>query len=116
MLPVKFLYIGLQEIWSIGKLYELPGYDKFEYRSRDMNKNPNPNCGGGVGFFLSTQFPDYQILEKQSTLLPGVYESIWVKVKVTPSKCKIIGHVFRPNSAPKADMKKAILIPVLLFL
>ena len=72
-----------------------------------MNSNLNPNCGGGVGFFLSTQFPDYEILENESIFLSGVYESIWVKVKVSSSRCKIIGNVYRPNSAPKADLKKA---------
>ena len=108
MLPVMFSYIGLQEIWSIGKYFELPGYNKLEYRSRDMHSNSNPNCGGGVGFFLSKQFSDYEILEDESIFLPGVYESIWVKVKISPGKFKIIGNIYRPNTAPRADLKKAI--------
>ena len=108
MLPVMFSYIGLQEIWSIGKYFELPGYNKLEYKSRDMYTDPNPNCGGGVGFFLSKQFPDYEILEDESIFLPGVYESIWVKIKISPGKFKVIGNVYRPNTAPRADLKQAI--------
>ena len=108
MLPVKFSYIGLQEIWSVGKHFELPGYSKLEYKTRDMNCDLNPHCGGGVGFFLSKQFPDYEILEKESIFIPGVYESIWVKVGLCKGKYKIIGNIYRPNTAPKADLKKAI--------
>ena len=81
-----FSYIGLQEIWSIGEYFELPGYNKLEYRSRDMRSNPNPNCGGGAVFFLSKQF----------------------KVKISPGKFKIIGNIYKPNTGPRADLKKAI--------
>ena len=47
--PMKFSVIGFQEIWSVQKIYELPGYTKFEYNTRDKNGPPNPNCGGGFG-------------------------------------------------------------------
>ena len=108
MLPVNFSYIGLQEIWSINKQYDLPGYTKLEYKSRDMNTVPNPNCGGGVGFYLSNQYPDYEILEEESIFIPGLYESIWVKIKISQGKFKIIGNVYRPNTVPRANLKIAI--------
>jgi hypothetical protein len=108
MLPAKFSYIGLQEIWSVGKCYSLPGYSKLEYRTRDMKGDPDPHCGGGVGFFLSNQFPEYEILENESIFLPGVYESIFVKIKLSSGKFKIIGNIYRPNSAPRANLKLAI--------
>ena len=87
--------------------YEIPGYNKFEYATRDKNKTPNPNCGGGVGFFVDKKF-DYEILDVESSFLPHVYESIWIKVKLKKGADKIIGNVYRPNSAPKADLEKAI--------
>ena len=40
--------------------------------------------------------------------VPHVYESIWVKVKVKSGPDKIIGNVYRPNSAPKADLAQAL--------
>ena len=37
-----------------------------------------------------------------------MYESIWVKIKIKNGPDKIIGNIYRPNSAPKADLQKAI--------
>ena len=73
-----------------------------------MNKPlPNPNCGGGVGLFIHNKF-EYELLEVESSFLPGVYESIWAKVQYQKGKFKIIGNVYRPNSAPKADLALTI--------
>ena len=33
MQPFKFSVLALQEIWSIGKVYEIPGYYKLEYKT-----------------------------------------------------------------------------------
>ena len=44
----------------------------------------------------------------ESAFVPHVYEPIWIKVKVKNGADKIIGNVYRPNSAPKADLKRAI--------
>ena len=81
MLPASFTVIALQEIWSINKCYELTGYSKLVYKTRDMNTEPNPNCGGGVGFYINNNY-DYQILEEESVFMSGVYESLWIKVKI----------------------------------
>ena len=105
--PLKFSILAFQEIWSVQRSYEIPGYNKLEYSTRDKNTTPNPNCGGGVGFFVDTKF-DYELLDIQSSFLPHVYESIWIKVKIKNGADKIIGNVYRPNSAPKADLDKAI--------
>ena len=72
-----------------------------------MNTAPNPNCGGGVGFFVNNGLK-YEILEEESVFLPGVYESLWIKVTVDRNTCKIIGNIYRPNSAPKANLHLAI--------
>ena len=56
MLPASFSVIALQELWSIKKSYDLTGYSELVYRTRDMNTDSNPNCGGGVGFYVSNSF------------------------------------------------------------
>ena len=107
ILPATFSVIALQEIWFISKLYNLPGYSSLVYKTQDMNTAPNPNCGGGVGFFVNNCFK-YEILEEESVFLPGVYESLWIKVQVDKSKFKIIGNIYRPNTAPNANLSLAI--------
>ena len=98
--PHKFSVIALQEIWSISREYSIPSYHRLEYCTRDMNRPmPNPNCGGGVGLFIDSKF-SYEILEVESSFTPGVYESIWAKIQIGKGKFKIIGNVYRPNTAP----------------
>ena len=105
--PLKFSVLAFQEIWSVQRAYEIPGYHKLEYITRDKDGAPNPNCGGGVGIFVDQKY-DYEILNVESAFVPHVYESIWVKVKVKSGPDKIIGNVYRPNSAPKADLAQAL--------
>ena len=68
--PIKFSVIAFQEVWSVQKSYKIPGYCKLEYKSRDMNDTPNPNCGGGVGLFIDNKYTDYEILEDFSVFIP----------------------------------------------
>ena len=91
--PLKFSVIAFQEIWSVQRNYEIPGYGQFEFISRDKNGPPNPNCGGGVGLFIDKKYKDYEILEEYSVFTPHVYESIWVKIKMKNGRDKIIGNV-----------------------
>ena len=49
--PHTFSILALQEIWSVNRNFDIPGYSKLEYNTRDKHlPQPNPNCGGGVGF------------------------------------------------------------------
>ena len=105
--PIKFSILAFQEIWSVQRSYEIPGYNKFEYTTRDKTTTPNPNCGGGVGLFVDKNL-EYELLNIESAFIPHVYESIWIKIKVKNGADKIIGNVYRPNSAPKADLERAI--------
>ena len=106
--PLKFAVLAFQEIWSVSKNYEISGYGKFEFNTRDKNGPPNPNCGGGVGLFIDEKYKDYEILKEESVFLPHVYESIWVKIKLKNGRHKIIGNVYRPNTAPLASLPQAI--------
>ena len=107
MLPASFSVIALQEVWSIHKQYDLTGFSDIVYKTRDMKKVRNPNCGGGVAFFVNKKF-DFEILEEESIFVEGVYESLWIKVEVAKNTYKIVGNVYRPNTAPKANTKQAI--------
>ena len=107
MLPANFSVIALQEVWSVNKLYDLTGYKNLVYKTRDMDTEPNPNCGGGIGFFVQSNF-QYEVLEEESVFIPGVYESLWIKIKINKNTFKIIGNVYRPNSAPRANLNLAL--------
>ena len=106
--PHIFSVIALQEVWSISREFSIQSYHKLEYCTRDMNQPiPSPNCGGGVGMFIHNKF-SYEVLSLDCSFLPGVYESMWVKIEVSKGKYKIIGNVYRPNSAPLANLGRAI--------
>ena len=102
--PIKFSVLAFQEIWSVPKTFSIPGYCKFEFSTRDKNGPLNPNCGGGVGLFIDEKFKDYEVLEEESIFIPHVYESIWVKIKMKHGPDKIVGNVYRPNTAPLASL------------
>ena len=106
--PIKFSVLAFQEIWSISRVYEIPGYCKLEYNTRDKNASINPNCGGGVGLFIDEKYKDYEILSDASIFIPNVYESIWVKIRIKDGQDKIIGNVYRPNTAPLANLSQAM--------
>ena len=40
--------------------------------------------------------------------MPHIYESIWVQIKLKNCRHKIIGNVYRPNTAPLASLHQAI--------
>ena len=57
--------------------------------------------------FIHNKF-SYEVLNVQSSFIPGVYESMWVRIEVSKGKYKIVGNIYRPNSAPLADLARAI--------
>jgi hypothetical protein len=86
--------------------FNIDGYQKLEFRTRDQHKvKRQPNWGGGIGLFIDASLK-YDILP-ESIFIRGVYESIWVKVAVGKNKLKIIGNVYRPNGA-LADLPRAL--------
>ena len=79
-----------------------------EFITRDKNGLPNPNFGGGVGLFVDEKYKDYEILKEESVFIPYVYESLWIKIKIKNGPDKIIGNVYRPNTAPLANLVRSI--------
>ena len=57
---------------------------------------------GGVGIYIDEHLP-YTKLEFQNSFIPGVFESIWIKIKINKNDYRIIGNIYRPNSYPKAN-------------
>ena len=105
---LDFSVVALQEIWSINRGYELHGYQPLEYVTRDMNESvKNPNCGGGVGLFIRSGL-SYEVLELTHSFVEGVYESIWTLLTLPDKSKRILGNIYRPNTAPKGDLVKAI--------
>ena len=72
MLPATFSVIALQEVWSIHKQFDITGYSNIVYKTRDMDGVRNPNCGGGVGYFVNKDM-SFEVLEEESIFVAGVY-------------------------------------------
>ena len=101
-----FSIIALQEVWSVNREFKLEGYELLEYATRDKTQpKTNPNCGGGVGFFVKEGL-NYEIIHFDGEFEKGVYESIWVKLNIDGKMC-IVGNIYRPNTAPLASLPKA---------
>ena len=56
-----------------------------------MNTEPNPNCGGGVGFYVQNDLK-FEILEEESVFISGVYESLWLKVQTGKKNKGLANH------------------------
>ena len=63
-----------------------------------------------VGLFIDSNYNDYEVLKDESFFIPHVYESLWIKIRTKNGKDKIIGNVYRPNTAPRANLEQAIQI------
>ena len=49
-------------------------------------------------------------IKKLSVFEPGVFESQFIKLKTATNKFSIIGNIYRPNTAPLANLQKFIQI------
>ena len=83
---VKLSVLCLQEIWCVPPYedFALDGYHPIVYSQRDPSGR-NRNAGGGVALWC--------IFE------PHVFESVFVKIEVTPRKFLVVGNTYRPPNA-----------------
>ena len=65
----------------------------------------NPNAGGGVGLWVDKNF-EYEPIKDLSIFEPHIFESQFIKLKTSKNKFIIIGNIYRPNTAPKADLQR----------
>ena len=102
--------IALQEIWSIGRDYPIPGYQEILYESRDR-KQPtlNPHCGGGVALYVKEGL-NFKNLEFPDQFVSGIYESQWIQLNTGKNCGIIIGNIYRHNSGILSNYKRAIKI------
>ena len=75
----------------------LNGYHDIITRCRDDGPR------GGVGLFLKDNI-NFKIRDDISVFIPHVFESLFVEIIPQSGKNTILGVVYRPNSAPRADM------------
>ena len=97
--------ITMQEIWNKPSHmeFDLTGYHPFHFTIRDK-KGLNSNAGGGVGLWVEKSF-SFEPIDSISIFIPRVIESQFIKIKNSKNKYTIIGNIYRPNSAPFADIK-----------
>ena len=98
---LKFDIIGLTEIFRIRdyQQYSINGYHSLLFNTRLQNDDGL----GGVGIYINENFT-YTKREDLSIFIPHVFESIFLEVQDNQNKPIIVGVVYRPNSAPRADM------------
>ena len=105
-----FSVIALQEVWSTTKNFTLPGFHPLQSATRDSCGPVNPNCGGGVGIFVSSDY-DFEPLPQLNCFVRGVYESIWILIsdKVNRDSQKfIVGNIYRPDTPPRSNLPLAL--------
>ena len=101
-----FDIIGLTETFNIPRdfTYQLDGYHELKKKNLYNIRDENDDGHGGVGLFINSNF-QYNIRTDLSVFIPHVCETLFVEIKLTPkSKPIIIGCIYRPNTAPKADL------------
>ena len=105
---VKLSVLCLQEIWCVPPYedFALDGYHPIFYSQRDPSGR-NRNAGGGVALWCDsnlacTRIPDLSIFE------PHVFESVFVKIEVTPRKFIVVGNIYRPPNAAISDFNTTL--------
>ena len=102
----KFTVVGLTEIWNVPPNFNfnLPGYSPLIFSIRNKS-GLNNNAGGGVGMWIDSSY-NFEVIDKLSVFEEGVFESQFIKLKTSKSNYCIVGNIYRPNTAPKASIKK----------
>lgn len=95
----SFDLIGISEAFRCDQdaRLSLPGFHDLLTRCRDDGSR------GGVGLFIKDNI-NFKIREDLSVFIPHVFESVFIEMGSKSEKHKIIGVIYRPNTAPKADM------------
>ena len=79
----------------------LRGYLPIFSKVRTPREGGRNNLGGGVGVYVDQRF-DSEVIENLSLFIPGLIESIFLKVKLSATKYVIIGNIYRP---PQSTIK-----------
>ena len=97
----RFDVIGLSEIFRIppNTFYNLDGYHTLEHKVRSTEDDGR----GGVGLFINSNLK-YKVRPDLSVFIPHVCESLFIELTIQTGKSMIIGIIYRPNTAPRANL------------
>jgi len=97
----SFDFIGISEVYRCDRdmRISLPGYHNIITRVRDINDD----CRGGVGLFTKDNI-DFKVRDDLSVFIPHVFESLFIEIKPLSGKPYVVGVIYRPNTAPRADI------------
>ena len=95
----SFDIIGISEVFNCenDKRLSIPGYHDVLTRCRHNGHR------GGVALFIKENI-QYKIREDISVFIPHIFESLFIEINTHEGNKSIIGVIYRPNSAPKADL------------
>ena len=97
----KFAFdlIGVSEVFrcDYDTRLSLPGFHDLITRCRDDGSR------GGVGLFIKENII-FKIREDLSVFIPHILESVFIEIQSKSNKNTIIGVIYRPNTAPMADV------------
>ena len=99
--------IALQEVWNVPLLdeFSLDGYHPIQFKIRDESRLKS-NTGGGIALYIKNSL-SFQHIPDISVFEPRVFESQVVKIKTGKNSYTLLINVYRPNSAPFADIKRS---------
>ena len=97
--------IAIQEIWNkpTNCSFDLSDYHPLHFTIRDK-QGLKSNAGGGVGLWVEKSLC-FEPINSISIFLPRVFESQFIKIKNGKNKYTVVGNIYRPNTAPYADVK-----------
>ena len=91
--------IGISEVhkWEHDNRLNLEGYHPMLKKTREDDDR------GDVALFIKNSIT-YKIREDLSIFIPHITESLFIECELQNKHKVIVGVIYRPNSAPKADL------------
>jgi hypothetical protein len=85
--------ICIQETWKIvdPELFCLPGYHCPVFKVRDLKQ------GGGVAIYVNDAYT-FSVIDKYSSSIDKVVESLFVEIRTPCKKKYVIGNIYRTNT------------------
>ena len=95
----SFDFVGVSEAYrcDMDTGLVLPGYHPIISRCRSNER------GGGVAMFIKSEI-QYKIRDDLSIFLPHIFESVFIETSSSDNHSIVVGVIYRPNSAPRADL------------
>ncbi len=97
----SFDIIGLTEIFQVHQdiNYNIAGYHPLIYNTRTGEHGGR----GGVGIYVRDHI-SFTYRNDISVFVPHIFESVFIEVNSNSNRPIVIGTIYRPNTAPKADI------------